>query len=368
MLASACGATDRPIEETASNLQALVSIERTRLAPAAEQDAVDSNAIGGLSQAGEDIAESEAIGDSESVGEPDTSTKNEGTSGTALAQFLVLPAEVDPRRTLDWAGLSATLPGPTRCWRPNGGSGELSLSRLEAAALGSVDSLNSHGTEPNELLELLAAGEVVVRAGAQQTQLALNFFPPSGSASGVLYSSRDRAAEPLPAEREYLIEVSGSEQVPSLTIRAQAPAELNDVQLEGEQLVEGAVFASGEPIQWSWSHGAAGDRVYIHLHLSGDSSDLGNLAQEEGTNSESVRSVVCAFEDSDGTGTIPAEFTADFTPNATVRVGLHRIREVLRAEELPKAATDPETSGFRATLVETTMRFDFEYATTLRSE
>ena len=321
LLASACGSAESSAHREPSNLQAVLSIERL--------EEVRSHT--------EEPFEAGAFDEEELAGEQDVAR------GSALAQFLVLPAAVDPMHTLDWAGLRVNLPEPTRCFDPSR-EGEL----LE-------------GPSDAEPLELLAAGDVTVRAAGEQTRLALNFFPPSGAAGGVLYTSRDQSAAPLPVNEVYHIDVSGSDAVPPLSIEGSAPDQLRSVAIAGKPIfaegdlqdedgaaagegpVDPIAVQSGSELELTWAEGSASDRVFIHL-----SSD--------------ERTVLCAFHDSDGAGTVPGSLTASFVPGSELRIGVHRVREVATAEELSPSAAELVD----AVMVETTMRFDFEVAATLR--
>jgi hypothetical protein len=200
-----------------------------------------------------------------------------------------------------------------------------------------------------EPLELLEAGEVSIRAGEMLTRLALNSFPPSGSASGVIYTTPDQSADPLPADENYAIRATGSSTIPPLSIAGRAPGSLNDITIGGLPLERVQQIAAGLPLDITWAEGAVGDRVYVEL-VDNDH----NLA--------------CAFPDEEGSGTVPSAFTAQLRPASdipsAVRLSVHRVREAVQPETLLPDVRG-EAMGESLSL-ETTVRFDFETTAVLR--
>jgi hypothetical protein len=280
----ACGGAEpAPADEPAS-LQAVLSIERVEDASRAE-------------------------------------TSSERTSSaSAMAQFVVLPADADPHESLDAAGLRAQLPERRGC--------------AEAASDGALRSGDAQAFP--EQLELLEAGDVSIRADGTLTRLALNLFPPSGSASGVIYTTPDQSA-PLPPGASYSITATGSEAIPPLDIQQDAPGALRDVTVGGVPLERATALVAGQPLDVTWSEGDVADRVFVEL-----------------TGAES--SVLCSFADDEGSGSVPGALMSKLG-SESVRLAIHRVRENIRAQE--PVRTD-------ALVLETRVRFDFELTTTLR--
>jgi len=297
----ACGAADAARTDGSASLEAVLSIERL-----------------------------------EEAGRTDTS------SASAMAQFVILPSDADVHDTLGAAGLHNQLPERTGC---------VDLAATEAASTGArgtqaVPALRYTLREP---LELLEAGEVSIRAGEMLTRLALNSFPPSGSASGVIYTTPDQSADPLPADENYAIRATGSSTIPPLSIAGRAPGSLNDITIGGLPLERVQQIAAGLPLDITWAEGAVGDRVYVEL-VDNDH----NLA--------------CAFPDEEGSGTVPSAFTAQLRPASdipsAVRLSVHRVREAVQPETLLPDVRG-EAMGESLSL-ETTVRFDFETTAVLR--
>ena len=242
----------------------------------------------------------------------------ETSSASAMAQFVVLPADADPHETLDAAGLRPQLPERRGC--------------TEAG----VDVPATDGQALADQLELLEVGDVSIRADGTLTRLALNLFPPSGSAAGVIYTTPDQSA-PLPPGTSYAIVATGSDSIPPLSIQQDAPSALRDVTLGGVPLERASALAAGQPVDVTWSVGEAADRVFVEL--------VGSDA-----------SVFCSFADEDGAGSVPGALIAKLGAEP-VRLAIHRVRESVRAQEPAR----PD-----ALVLETRVRFDFELTTTLR--
>jgi hypothetical protein len=253
-------------------------------------------------------------------------SRSESSRASAMAQFVVLPADADAHATLDAAGLRTQLPERRGC------------SEVVASARG--QQLLGEQLFP-EQLELLEAGEVSIRADGTLTRLALNLFPPSGSASGVIYTTPDQLAA-LPPDVSYSISATGSDAIPPLNMQQDAPRALDNVTVGGLPLERAASLVAGQPLDFTWLEGEATDRVFIELN----GSDA---------------SVLCSFSDEEGSGSVPAALVAKLGQDP-VRIGLHRVRETVRAEEPPRGDTmlaEPMT-------LETLVRFDFELTSTLR--
>jgi len=250
------------------------------------------------------------------------------SSASAMAQFVVLPADADAHETLDAAGLRTQLPERRGC--------------SEVAGDVSLRSSAERGQVLREQLELLEAGEVSIQADGMVTRLALNLFPPSGSASGVIYTTPDQSA-PLPPDVSYAIVATGSDAIPPLNIQQDAPSALRDVTLGGVPIERATALVAGQPLDLTWAEGDPGDRVF--LEVAGGESSL-----------------LCSFADEEGSGSVPGSLTAKLGSDPargadTARIALHRVRETLRSQEPPRAD---------ALILETLVRFDFELTRALR--
>jgi len=293
----ACGASDAARTDGSASLEAVLSIERL-----------------------------------EEAGRTDTS------SASAMAQFVILPSDADVHDTLGAAGLHSQLPEHTGC---------VDLAAAEATR--GAQAVPARRYTLREPLELLEAGEVSIRAGEMLTRLALNSFPPSGSASGVIYTTPDQSADPLPPDENYAIRATGSNTIPPLSIAGRAPGSLNDITIGGVPLERVQQIAAGVPLDITWGEGALGDRVYVEL-------------------ADNDHNLACAFPDEEGSGTVPSALTAQLQPGSgaasAIRLSVHRVREAVQPETLLPDARG-ETMGEGLSL-ETTVRFDFETTAVLR--
>lgn len=231
----------------------------------------------------------------------------------AFAGFLRTPADADAKTSLALAGLGLDLPALGECRR-----GTRNDSSTPGSAL--------------TRLELLDAGEVTLAAGGSVTTLAPRAFPTvTDSISGVVYTTRDRAAAPLPAASAYTVATTGGSSLVALSGEAQAPALLKSVDVAGEPLGGGDVLTAHHELDVRWAAGSSGDRVYLEL--------------EDGS-----ESLLCTFDDAAGHGVVPAALVPG---PSTAAVTVHRLREV--------AFVDPAvTRG--------SVRFDFELSASVTFE
>ena len=229
----------------------------------------------------------------------------ESVKAEAFAGFLSLPADLEPGAVLPIAELALDLPAPGACRK---------VERDRPAA-------------PDEALaqsELLDAGEVTLVAGGTVTTLAPRAFPSAADAiSGVVYTTRNRAAEPLPAASRYTVATSGSAALEPISVELLAPAALEGVTVMGTAFAELAPVRAARPVELRWNAGAAGDLVYVSLE------------------SDSA-STLCAYRDDAGQGTLPG---SSVPSPGTATLSLHRLR-----------ATPFTSSG----LGRGELRFDFE--------
>jgi len=225
-------------------------------------------------------------------------------SGLAFAGVVRVPELADPEPLLRLSGKSVTLPALGQCLLPSHERDSAPPSELARA-------------------EFLNAGDVSLGASAAQTFLAPRNFPLE--VPGVVYTSRDRASEQLPSGAPYLLKATGSEQLPPLELRVQAPDELRDVALGGLAIEAVGSVDARDALLITWRAGDARDVVYVEIAGSPEAGTLG----------------VCAFRDAEGRGALPAGL---FGVSGSGSIALHRLREV--------AADVPTLDGAE-------VRFDF---------
>ena len=211
----------------------------------------------------------------------------EAVKAEAFAGFLSLPPELEPGAVLPIAGLSLDLPAAGACKKVERDPKTVPAEELDEA-------------------ELLDAGEVTLVAGGVVTTLAPRAFPSAADAiSGVVYTTRDRAAEPLPAASRYTVATSGSSAIDPISVELSAPPALEGVTLVDSPLGEVATLAAAHAVELRWRAGAPGDVVYVTVETD-------------------ALSTLCAYRDESGRGTLPA---SALTPG-TVALSVHRLRAV----------------------------------------
>jgi hypothetical protein len=157
--------------------------------------------------------------------------------------------------------------------------------------------------------EFMEAGAVVLKASDAETLLAPRPFESSqAELTGVAYTTRDRAAEPLPGGADYSLKTTGSEQLPALELRVQAPELLSEVAVGGAPLALVEQLSTSGDVELSWRAGDARDLVYVEVK----GADVGTLG-------------VCAFRDAEGHGVLPAGL---FGAEGYGGLSFHRMRQV----------------------------------------
>lgn len=239
----------------------------------------------------------------------------DSASATSVARFVDAPDSASTRDLLALAGLAQELPAEGQCQLPG-------VSAARALSFTEVD-----------VVELLDAGEVSVSANGEVRRLAPHAFPDvSGVASGVMYTSRDRAEQLLPAAASYTFTTTGTHWLPALSFSATAPKDLDNVTIGGVPLAELQQLSLTTPMDVTWGVGEGEDLVYVEV-ASGD--DV----------------LLCAFRDDAGAGSIAASDLATLRAADSVFVSVHRTRVVEQVD--PSALRDSRLSG-------TELRFDFE--------
>ncbi len=247
--------------------------------------------------------------------------------GDALAGFVHLPASADRDRALELAGLGIELPEPGQCWqRP--------------------PERTSEGLAGVPHIEFLDAGRVRLIAGGAPHELAPHAFPTIADfISGVVYASRNRNGEGLPAAQLYRIETSNDGTVAELSASHDAPPMPTDVTLGGAPFESVEELAGGQPLDVTWSgSNEPTDRLYVEL-------------------SAGSKSQVCTFEDASGAGTVP---TDGFAAGGDAQLALHRVRV---ARTVPHSPARDDKNGAAASVVDQLeVRFDFSVSRGIRFE
>lgn len=213
---------------------------------------------------------------------------DEASRSEAFAGFVRLPAHTEGRALFGAVGLGLDVPEAGKCSAP--------AARTPSAGLAGV-----------QRMQLLEAGDVSLVAGDLVTRLAPRVVPTvTDSIAGVVYTTRDPAADLLRAGLPYSVRMTGGPEVPALSLEADAPPRLEGVTVGGVPLEEVETIDTTQPIDLTWSVGSTGDLVYAEL--------LG----EDGR-----AAVVCSFKDELGAGSIGASAFGGAGPGT---LSLHRVR------------------------------------------
>ncbi len=250
-------------------------------------------------------------------------SNGDAESGEAMAHFAQSAA--GSHETLAAAGLVENMPAVGTCEVPSSGTA------TAFATMGEV--------------RLLDVGEVSLTADGggeapATVSLAPRAFPSISSfASGVVYTSRDRSAQALPSGVDYRIAVSGGNELSGFELEGSAPAELRDVTLGGEALVNVDAVSTATPLDVTWRVEPQSEADFVSVELA---------------DSQVVR-VRCAFADEIGAGTIAGEWLEDLAGPG--RVSIHR----QRVAEAALASIDGTDGAVR-------LAFDFELSVAVTFE
>lgn len=254
----------------------------------------------------------------------------EGARALALAHFAQVN-NATPQRALELLDLREVLPEVGSCLdgrtEPTTAGGSLTAAGALAAAAGEPSAVWTASGQ----VELLEAGEVTISTPTQITSLAPRAFPTVRDlVSGVVYSTRDQAAEPLPSGMPYRVSASGSSVLAPFDVTAEAPEALAGVQLGDLSLGELSELSLGASLPLRWSPGQAGDWVVFEL-------------------TDGLSRVVCSFDDRAGQGLVPGgAVEGSGLSSGFATLSVHRVRVATFGDEA-------------TTLGE--IRFDFELAT-----
>jgi len=231
----------------------------------------------------------------------------EAPRAAAFAGFVRTPPEVDANAMLRLAGFGLDLPALGQCAEPN----HERESNMPLSPLGRV--------------EFLDAGDVTLRTSSTNALLATRALPAvTDLIAGVVYTTRDRAAEPLPPATNYTLTASGG-LLRAFNVNVNAPAQLSSVKVGSTPLAELTSVAAHSPIALNWTPGLGRDLVYVELTTQDGSATLR-----------------CTFRDDAGAGSVPA---SAFIGTGLGEVSLHRVH------------SEPFASG---SVDAGEVRFDFE--------
>jgi hypothetical protein len=216
-----------------------------------------------------------------------TENSSEPARATAFAGFVRTPPEVDANAVMQLAGFGLDLPAVGQC----GGANRARDTTMPLSPLARV--------------EFLDAGDVVLRTSSTSAALATRAFPAvTDLIAGVVYTTRDRTAEPLPAATSYSLSTSGGVLRP-FSVNASAPPLLSTVVVNTSPLVELTTVTTRAPLALSWNRGLASDLVYVELSTQDGSA-----------------TTRCTFRDDAGSGSVAPGAFAGAGPG---QLSLHRV-------------------------------------------
>jgi len=216
-----------------------------------------------------------------------TENSSDAPRATAFAGFVRTPPEVDANAVMQLAGFGLDLPAIGQCAEPN----QKREGSMPLSPLGRV--------------EFLDAGEVTLKTASTSAALATRAFPAvTDLIAGVVYTTRDRAVEKLPAATSYALSTSGGVLKP-FSVSATAPGLLAGITVDSTPLGEVTIIATKAPIFLAWNPGVANDLVYAELATKNGATTLR-----------------CTFRDDAGAGVIPANA---FVSAGAGELSLHRV-------------------------------------------
>ncbi|HEY2408287.1 MAG TPA: hypothetical protein VGI10_19905 [Polyangiaceae bacterium] len=211
---------------------------------------------------------------------------DEPARAAAFAAFVRTPPEIDPATVMRLAGLGLELPALGQC-------SEVSRERDSSQPLSGLGRI-----------EFLDAGDVLLRTSDTTAALAPRAFPAVLDISGVVYTTRDRSAEPLPAATHYSLGASGGA-LGAFSVAVDAPAPPSDVRVSGIPLAELSAVSTHSALVLEWLPGSATDAIYADLSTADGSATLR-----------------CSLGDT-GNGSVPA---GAFAGVGAGQLALHRVR------------------------------------------
>jgi hypothetical protein len=165
----------------------------------------------------------------------------------ASAYFLRLQAGADPNLAARLVGAAHDLPAVGQCEAV----GVLSEA-MPLATLGPVD--------------LVDVGEIALEASSIRATFAARAFPDVADlVAGVVYTTRDMAADPLPDHGTYTFRIAGSSSLPPMTLEALAPGPARDLLVAGVPLRAETLNVRRGDLLVRWEPAVGTDLVYIEL-------------------------------------------------------------------------------------------------------
>jgi hypothetical protein len=217
----------------------------------------------------------------------------EAPRAAAFAGFVRTPPAVDANAMLNLAGFGLDLPSLGQCSTGRERDGSVRLSPLAR-------------------VEFLDAGDVTLRTNSTNAPLATRALPAvTDLIAGVVYTTRDRGADPIPAATRYTLSTSGGAALRPFTVNASAPALLTSVKVGSVPLSQLATVGIHSELTLSWDRGQSRDQVYVEF-----------------TAIDGSVTTRCAFRDDAGTGTVSA---GAFTGTGAGQISLHRVHSELFA-------------------------------------
>ena len=171
----------------------------------------------------------------------------------ASAYFLRLQAGADPSLAARLVGATSILPALGQCETV----GVLSDQAMPLATMGPVD--------------LVDVGEVALEASGTRATFAARAFPDVADlVSGVVYTTRDLVADPLPDHGTYTFRTAGSSALPPMTFEARAPGPTTDIYVAGVPLRAETVALRRGDLSVRWDPTPGTDHVYVELASTED--------------------------------------------------------------------------------------------------
>src|SRR5262245_49963859 len=171
----------------------------------------------------------------------------------ASAYFLRLQASADPNLAARLVGATDVLPAVGQCEAV----GVLSDQPMPLATLGPVD--------------LVDVGQVALEASNIRATFAPRAFPDVADlVAGVVYTTRDLTADPLPDHGTYTFRIAGSNAVAPVTLEALAPGPAREISVAGLPLRNETLVVARGDLAVRWEPAVGTDQVYIELASTED--------------------------------------------------------------------------------------------------
>src|SRR5260221_14047074 len=115
-------------------------------------------------------------------------------------------------------------------------------------------------------VDLIAVGEVALEASQTRATLAARAFPDVVDlVSGVVYTTRDLVADPLPEQGVYAFKISGSPALAPMALEGRAPGPVDDLLVDGLPLTGQATALPRQNLFVPWKPHPGGELVHLYL-------------------------------------------------------------------------------------------------------